>query len=88
MKRSRMTDGTVFSWAITTFADRFPFGNDGVREQSAKLLVTLLMTLHGPPYVYQGDEIGMTNVKHNRLIFMMMWKPVMHGKRLKLRGKT
>lgn len=46
------------------------FGNDGVyREQSAKLLATLLMTLRGTPYVYQGDEIGMTNVKHNSIDF-------------------
>lgn len=46
------------------------FGNDGVyREQSAKLLVTLLMTLRGTPYVYQGDEIGMTNVKHISIDF-------------------
>ena len=30
----------------------------------AKLLVTLLMSLRGTPYVYQGDEIGMTNVSH------------------------
>ena len=30
------------------------FGNDGVyREQSAKLLTTLLMTLRGTPYVYR-----------------------------------
>ena len=44
------------------------FGNDGVyREQSAKLLVTLLMTLRGTPYVYQGDEIGMTNVAHSSI---------------------
>ena len=44
------------------------FGNDGIyREQSAKLLVTLLMTLRGTPYVYQGDEIGMTNVAHSSI---------------------
>lgn len=29
--------------------------------QSAKLLCALLMTLRGTPYVYQGQEIGMTN---------------------------
>ena len=41
------------------------FGNDKkYRNQSAKLLATLLMTLRGTPYVYQGDEIGMTNVKY------------------------
>ena len=44
------------------------FGNDGIyREQSAKLLVTLLTTLRGTPYVYQGDEIGMTNVAHSSI---------------------
>ncbi|GAA0872869.1 oligo-1,6-glucosidase [Gangjinia marincola] len=39
------------------------FGNDGeYRTQSAKLLAALLLTLRGTPYIYQGDEIGMTNV--------------------------
>ena len=41
------------------------FGNDKeYREQSAKLLSTLLFTLRGTVYVYQGDEIGMTNVAY------------------------
>ncbi len=41
------------------------FGNDiKFRNQSAKLLATLLLTLRGTPYVYQGDEIGMTNIKY------------------------
>ncbi len=39
------------------------FGNDGAyRVQSAKLLATLVHTLGGTPYIYQGEEIGMTNV--------------------------
>ena len=39
------------------------FGDDGeYRVASAKLLATFLHTLHGTPYVYQGEEIGMTNV--------------------------
>ncbi|MFC6826126.1 alpha-glucosidase [Halopelagius fulvigenes] len=38
------------------------FGNDGeYRRESAKLLGTLLHTLQGTPYVYQGEELGMTN---------------------------
>lgn len=38
------------------------FGNDGeYREKSAKLLATLTLTLQGTPYIYQGEEIGMTN---------------------------
>ena len=44
------------------------FGNDGeYRLMSAKLLATLLLTLRGTPYVYQGDEIGMTNVAYNSI---------------------
>nr|WP_267623489.1 alpha-glucosidase [Halobium salinum] len=38
------------------------FGHDGqFRRESAKLLATVLMTLQGTTYIYQGDEIGMTN---------------------------
>ncbi|WP_224447209.1 glycoside hydrolase family 13 protein [Haloprofundus salilacus] len=38
------------------------FGNDEeYRVESAKLLATVLFTLRGTPYVYQGAEIGMTN---------------------------
>ena len=41
------------------------FGNDKkYREASAKLLITMLMTLRGTPYIYQGDEIGMTNISY------------------------
>ena len=44
------------------------FGNDDqYHQESAKLLVLLLMTLRGTPYVYQGDEIGMTNVAHDSI---------------------
>ena len=32
------------------------------RKESQKLLYTMLMTLQGTPYIYQGEEIGMTNV--------------------------
>ncbi|KLU60850.1 oligo-1,6-glucosidase [Peptococcaceae bacterium CEB3] len=40
------------------------FGDDGVfRAQAAKMLATLTHTLQGTPYIYQGEELGMTNVK-------------------------
>lgn len=40
------------------------FGNDTTyRVESAKMLATLLHTLQGTPYIFQGDEIGMTNVR-------------------------
>ena len=39
------------------------FGDDGLyRVESAKMLATFIHMLQGTPYVYQGDEIGMTNV--------------------------
>ncbi|RDI47949.1 glycoside hydrolase family 13 protein [Falsibacillus pallidus] len=40
------------------------FGNDGEhRVISAKLLGTLLHMMQGTPYIYQGEELGMTNVR-------------------------
>ena len=40
------------------------FGNDQepYRIPSAKMLATFLHMLEGTPYIYQGEEIGMTNV--------------------------
>lgn len=39
------------------------FGNDNpaYRETSAKMLATCLHMMQGTPYVYQGEELGMTN---------------------------
>ena len=39
------------------------YGDDkGYRTESAKMLATVLHMLKGTPYVYQGEEIGMTNM--------------------------
>ena len=44
------------------------FGDDeAYRIESAKLIGTLLFTLKGTPYIYQGDEIGMTNVAYESM---------------------
>lgn len=44
------------------------FGNDGeYRKKSAKMLATLLHMMKGTPYVYQGEEIGMTNVRFSSI---------------------
>jgi glycosidase len=38
------------------------FGDDGeYRYESATTLATMLLTLRGTPFVFQGEEIGMTN---------------------------
>lgn len=40
------------------------WGDDGAyRVQSAKLLATMLHGMQGTPYIYQGEELGMTNVR-------------------------
>jgi len=40
------------------------FGNDSdeYREKSAKMLAVTLHFMQGTPYIYQGEEIGMTNI--------------------------
>ena len=38
------------------------WGDDGAfRAESAKMLAVLLLSLQGTPYIYQGQELGMTN---------------------------
>ena len=45
------------------------FGNDSdeYREISAKMLATCIHMMQGTPYVYQGEELGMTNCLFNTL---------------------
>lgn len=45
------------------------FGNDSdeYREISAKMLATCIHMMQGTPYVYQGEELGMTNCSFNTL---------------------
>jgi oligo-1,6-glucosidase len=44
------------------------FGAMGaLRERSAKALATWLHGMHGTPYIYQGEELGMGNVAFDRI---------------------
>lgn len=44
------------------------FGDDTeFRVESAKMLATCLHMMQGTPYIYQGEEIGMTNVKFDSI---------------------
>jgi oligo-1,6-glucosidase len=44
------------------------FGDDGAwRERAAKMLGTVLHLHRGTPYVYQGEELGMTNAPFARI---------------------
>ncbi|HOU89407.1 MAG TPA: alpha-glucosidase, partial [Polyangiaceae bacterium] len=62
------------AWTTTTLGNHdFPrlvsvFGDDGEhRVASAQLFATLLLTAPGTPFLYQGDELGMTNVRWERV---------------------
>ncbi len=45
------------------------FGNDSpmYRERSAKMIATCLHLMKGTPYIYQGEELGMTNAYFTRI---------------------
>ena len=48
---------------VSRFGDERP----AYRQRSAKMLATLLHFLQGTPYVYQGEELGMTNAHFTAL---------------------
>ena len=45
------------------------FGNDSpeFRELSSKMLSTFIMTMRGTPYYYNGDELGMINIRFDSI---------------------
>ena len=45
------------------------WGNDAAefRELSSKMLTTFLLSMRGTPYYYFGDELGMTNIKFDKI---------------------
>jgi oligo-1,6-glucosidase len=40
------------------------YGSIAFRDESAKMLLTTLLFLYGTPFIYNGDEIGMSNVNY------------------------
>lgn len=44
------------------------FGSEGKYwKESAKMLATMIHLLRGTPYIYQGEELGMTNVRFDTI---------------------
>jgi len=45
------------------------WGNDdpAFRDPSSKMLTTFLMTMRGTPFYYNGDELGMVNIKFDHI---------------------
>ncbi len=40
------------------------YGSTAYRNESAKMLITTLLFMYGTPFIYFGDEIGMSNVDY------------------------
>ncbi|UTR11566.1 alpha-glucosidase [Evansella sp. LMS18] len=43
------------------------WGSEKYRDKSAKCLATMYFLMQGTPFIYQGQEIGMTNVKFDSI---------------------
>jgi glycosidase len=43
------------------------YGSVQYRKESATLLITILLFMYGTPFIYNGDEIGMSNVDYRKL---------------------
>lgn len=48
---------------VTRWGDDRP----AFRERSSKMLTTFVLTMRGTPYYYFGDELGMSNIKFDRI---------------------
>ena len=43
-------------------SDEYFFSKGADKKLGAKALATVLLTLRGTPFIYEGEELGMTNV--------------------------
>lgn len=65
------------------------FGDDGrYRYESATMLATAIHCLRGTPYLYQGEEIGMTNAHFQKLSQYRDVESLNYYEILRQRGKT
>ena len=64
------------------------FGNEGrYWKESAKMLATVIHCLRGTPYIYQGEELGMTNAGfYGDLASTGMWRAINHFRILQEKG--
>ncbi|MBA4544415.1 MULTISPECIES: alpha,alpha-phosphotrehalase [Thermoactinomyces] len=65
------------------------FGDDGkYRKESAKMLATAIHLMQGTPYIYQGEEIGMTNPGFSRIEEYRDVESLNAYRALRAQGKT
>jgi oligo-1,6-glucosidase len=61
--------GTIYlgNHDMSRMVSRFGNDSDAFRSASAKMLHTFILSMRATPYVYYGDEIGMTNTNHTNI---------------------
>ncbi|MBS3736113.1 alpha-glucosidase [Candidatus Bipolaricaulota bacterium] len=65
------------------------FGNDEeYRRESAKALAMLLLTISGTPFIYQGEEIGMTNYTFSDISELRDVQTIQQFKEMKQKGRV
>ena len=64
------------------------YGNDSPRYRitSSKMLLTFLLTMRGTPYVYNGDELGMANIRFSDIADYRDLMTINYYNRLKREG--
>ncbi len=65
------------------------FGDDGeYRRESAQTLAALLLTISGTPFIFQGEEIGMTNYPFSSLEELRDVQSINQFEEMKSRGEV
>ena len=69
--------------AISRFGD-----NENFHDESAKMLAATIHLMRGTPYIYQGEELGMTNAKFNSIEYYRDVESLNYYKILLSQGKS
>ena len=61
--------GTIYlgNHDMSRMVSRFGNDSEAFRVDAAKMLHTFLLSMRATPYIYNGDEIGMTNTNHTNI---------------------
>lgn len=61
--------GTIYlgNHDMSRMTSRFGNDSEAYREYSAKMLLCFLLSMRATPYIYNGDELGMTNTNHSNI---------------------
>jgi oligo-1,6-glucosidase len=61
--------GTIYlgNHDMSRMVSRFGNDSEAFRSASAKMLHTFILSMRATPYIYYGDEIGMTNTNHTNI---------------------